>query len=446
MSEMKPVSAMTIAGSDSGGGAGIQADLKTFAAFEVHGISVVTSATAQNTRGVEGVSDLPGEFVGTQIDAVMDDFDVEWSKTGMVSRTEIIETIEDKAKEHDLNLVADPVMKSASGSLLLKRSAREALEDFLGVAKLVTPNIDEAIELSGIGIDSVGDMKDAAREIARIGPENVLITGGHLEGEKICNVLFDGDDFLEYEARRVSVPDVHGSGCTFSAAITAELAKGKDIKRAIKNAGNFMVDVVEKRLRVGSGLDVANPMSRIWKLASDGEEVEEVLKAAKTLVDVPEFTRLIPEVGTNIVMGPRNAQGICDVVGLNGRIVEVENRPFLSGVPTRGGSEHMAKLVMTVMKHDPYLRAAMNIRYSEKILSKCRDLGFDMASFDRGNEPDGVETMEWGPDKAIENFGGVPDVIYDKGAFGKEPMIRLIGERSTEIAEHVIDILRELEK
>lgn len=364
----------------------------------------------------------------------------------MVSNSEIIDIIKEKTKEHKLNLVIDPVMKAARGSSLLDKSALASLKDFLSVAKLVTPNIDEAAELTGIEIETVEDMKDAAEKIKGLGPENVLIKGGHLEEEKIHNVLLYGNNFIEYETSRVPVSDVHGSGCTFSAAITAELAKGKNLRNAVKKAGDFMIDAIERRLKIGSGLESVNPMANIWKLVTDGEESENILKAAKKLIDNPEFVHIIPEVGTNIAMAPKDAQRKEDVFGLTGRIVKVSGRPYLSGIPAPGGSEHMANLVMSVIKHDHEYRAAMNIRFSEKILKKCRDLGFEIASFDRENEPIDAKTMKWGPDKAIEKFGKVPDIIYDRGAVGKEPMIRILGKKSTEVTDKALQILKELDK
>lgn len=443
---MKPTTALTIAGSDSGGGAGIQADLKTFAAFEVHGLCVITSLTAQNTQEVKGISNTPKEFVGKQIDTIMEDFDIKWAKTGMVSETGIIDTIIDKKLEYDINLVVDPVMKAASGSDLLEKNAINALKDLIAEAELVTPNIPEAEKLTGTKIKDIEDMQTAAEKIAALGPKNILIKGGHLEESKITNLLLHGNDFTEFQTERIDVSDIHGTGCVFSAAITSELAKKTKLQTAVKKASDFMVDAIKKRLKIGKGPETVNPMARIWKVAWDGKESEEVQKAAKKLVSKPKFEVLIPEVGTNIAMAPRNAQRREDVIGLTGRIIKVDGKPYLSGSPAAGGSKHIADIVMTLMKHDPEYRAAMNIRYSEKILDKCRDLGFEMSSFDRENEPADVETMKWGTEKALEKFEGIPDLIYDKGDVGKEAMIRLFGKKAAEVSEKAIQIIRELQK
>lgn len=441
---MKPDIALTIAGSDSGGGAGVQADLKTFAALEVHGLSAITSVTAQNTQKVRGISDLPDKFVGEQIDAIAEDFEVKWAKTGMLSSAGIINVVRDKIKEHEIKLVVDPVMIAASGSPLLEEDAFEDLKAFLGDAVLVTPNVEEAKRLAETKINSVEEMKVAAEKISALGPENVLIKGGHLETADVHNILLQGKEFTELKAERVPVSDVHGSGCTFSAAITAELAKGSDVEFAARKAGAFMIDAIKGRLNIGEGIETVNPMAKAWKVTGDGEEIEDVQKAAKSLADSTKFSQLIPEVGVNIVMAPKNASKRAEVIGLTGRIVKVEDRPHLSGVPFPGGSEHVANFVLTAMEHDPQIRAGMNVKFSEEILEKFQNLDLKIASFDRNEEPQGAKTMKWGTKKAIERIGEVPDVIYDRGAVGKEPMIRLLGRRATEVSELALKVARML--
>jgi len=443
---MKPVSALTIAGSDSGGGAGIQADLKTFSAFEVHGLTAITSLTAQNSQGVEEIQHIPSEFVGQQIETTMKDFEVDWAKTGMIGKKDTIEIIIEKTEQYGLNLVVDPVMEAASGDPLLEMGAMGALKDLISKAKLVTPNLNEASELSEIKINSVEKMKDAAVDISRMGCENVLIKGGHLDEPEIHNVLLNKNDLIEYETEKIDIGDIHGTGCTFSAAITAELAKGADIKSAVKKLGDFMVDAVKKRLEIGKGNPTINPMAKIWKVGSKGKDIKEVESATKKLVDQQNFEKLIPQVGINIVKAPKNAQSTDEVIGLTGRIIVVNEKPYLSGVPKAGGSKHMANFVMSALKHDMSRRAAMNIKYSERILNKCKDLGFKVGEFDREKEPDGENTMRWGPDQVVEKLGKLPDIIYDEGAVGKEAMIRITGETAADVSEKALKILRELEK
>lgn len=238
--------ALTIAGSDSGGGAGIQADLKTFHSFNVFGMSVLTSITAQNTVGVHAVHDVPASIVGNQIDAVMEDIGVDAVKTGMVSNKKIIETIVDRVKKYEINqLVVDPVMVAESGDRLLKKDAETSFVDkLLPVALLVTPNVFEAEMISGIQIEDIKDAERAAKIIHGKGPDFVLLKGGHLREGKAIDVLFDGKKYNYYEAKKIDTVNTHGTGCTFSAAITAGLSKGMNIHNAIEAAKDYVTRAI----------------------------------------------------------------------------------------------------------------------------------------------------------------------------------------------------------
>lgn len=438
---MKPPCVLTIAGSDSGGGAGIQADLKTFSALGVHGLSVVTSVTAQNTSGIQCRFDLPSEFVGKQLESVKNDFEIEWAKTGMLGNSDIVRKVKEWVEIHDIKLVVDPVMVAASGEPLLEEDAIKELEDLIGLAKVVTPNVPEARQLSGVSIETLKDARKAGEKIGAYGPEGVLIKGGHLSTENIYNILYREGTITEFEEPRVSSGDVHGTGCTFSAAIVAQLAKDSEIVEAVEQAGRFMVDAVRGRMTVGSGLDVINPLARLWKVTGGSREIREVQRAAQRLVKESKFSDLIPEVGTNIAMAREGAKGRDEVIGLSGRIIRVAGAPQITGPPVPGGSEHVADLVLTVMRHDPKVRAGINIRFSEELLDKCRAKGLKVAEFDRMKEPPDVKTMEWGAERAIKNTGGVPDVIFDKGAVGKEPMIRILGGSATEVTRQVLRMI-----
>ncbi len=234
--------ALTIAGSDSGGGAGIQADLKAFHAFNVFGMSAVTSVTAQNTRGVQAVHDVPSSIVGRQIDAVVEDIGVDAAKTGMVSNRAIIETVAERVERHDIaRLVVDPVMVAESGDRLLQEDAEASLVDrLLPLAYMVTPNVFEAELIGDVDIETMDDAREAAEAIHRTGPSFVLLKGGHLTGETASDILYDGETHDVFEAPRVETTTTHGTGCTFSAAITAGLAKGMDTRHAVDAAKDYV--------------------------------------------------------------------------------------------------------------------------------------------------------------------------------------------------------------
>jgi hydroxymethylpyrimidine/phosphomethylpyrimidine kinase len=246
--------ALTIAGSDSGGGAGIQADLKTFTVLGVYGMSALTAITAQNTLGVHGIYDLPLEAIEKQIDAVASDIGVDAVKTGMLSSDAIIETVARKIKENNIaNLVVDPVMVAKGGARLLQEDAQNALiQHLLPLATVVTPNLPEAEVLTGFSIRTVEDMKEAARKIHSFGAKNVVVKGGHLEGDAL-DILFDGSNFSEFVTTRHETKHTHGTGCTFSAAITAELAKGRSVTDAVATAKEFITCAIRDTLGLGHG-------------------------------------------------------------------------------------------------------------------------------------------------------------------------------------------------
>jgi hydroxymethylpyrimidine/phosphomethylpyrimidine kinase len=247
--------ALTIAGSDSGGGAGIQADLKTFMSLDVFGMTAVTAVTAQNTLGVHGIYDLPLDCIASQIDAVVSDIGVDALKTGMLSQVPIIELVVSKIKQYQLrNLVVDPVMVAKGGATLLQQEAQHALRaQLLPLATVVTPNIPEAEVLTGLSISNRSDMEKAARFIVdQFGAQSVVIKGGHLAGEPL-DLFYDGSQFLEYKGIRYSTRHTHGTGCTFSAAITSLLARGHVLEEAVRSAKDYISHAIREELGLGAG-------------------------------------------------------------------------------------------------------------------------------------------------------------------------------------------------
>jgi hydroxymethylpyrimidine/phosphomethylpyrimidine kinase len=249
---------LTIAGSDSGGGAGIQADLKTFAARGVYGMSALTAITAQNTVGVQGVFELPAEFVTLQIDSVMSDIGADAWKTGMLSNAEIIRAVAERAHHYGVErLVVDPVMVAKSGDALLRSEARDALiQDLLPAAYVITPNHHEAQVLTGLAISGLDDMRRAARSIHELGARYVVVKGGHLPAvQAAIDVLFDGQAFYDFESPRIDTPNTHGTGCTFASAMAAELAKGLPVRQAVGMAKAYLTAALQAAvdLQLGQG-------------------------------------------------------------------------------------------------------------------------------------------------------------------------------------------------
>lgn len=248
--------ALTIAGSDSGGGAGIQADLKTFQELEVFGMSALTAVTAQNTLGVHGVYPMTTEAVAKQIQAVGEDIGVDALKTGMLFDAEIIEIVAKNIKYFKWeNVVVDPVMIAKGGASLLLQEAISALKKhLLPLAKVITPNIPEAEVLTGMTIQTVEDKMEAARKLHEIGVKNIVIKGGHDEDPfESTDLLYDGKEFYTFTSKRITTKNTHGTGCTFSAAITAELAKGSSVYDAVVTAKDFIQAAIEDDLMLGKG-------------------------------------------------------------------------------------------------------------------------------------------------------------------------------------------------
>lgn len=249
---------LSIAGSDPSGGAGVEADLKTFCLLGVYGTCVITSVTAQNTLGVQRIYHLPADLIGDQIESVVSDIKVHAIKTGMLGTRDILDVVCRKIRKHNLvNLVVDPVLRAKDGSILLEEDAVQLLKsELLPLASVVTPNLHEAEALSGLKIHDVEDMKKAARLIYELGCKWVLVKGGHLKKDAV-DVLFDGAQFYEYRAQRTNGLNVHGTGCILSAAIAAEMAKGTGIPEGVAKAKDFVSSTIAHAVKLGRGLALA---------------------------------------------------------------------------------------------------------------------------------------------------------------------------------------------
>jgi hydroxymethylpyrimidine/phosphomethylpyrimidine kinase len=435
---MKKVTCLTIAGSDSGGGAGIQADLKTFASLGVHGVSVITSVTAQNTRKVEAALDLPLSFIKKQMDALHRDFEIGAAKTGMLGTEEIIKLVAENVGDYPL--IVDPVMVATSGDRLQATEAVDALKKYLlPKAALITPNIHEAEVLSGIKIRTIEDAKEAAMAIAELA-EAVVVKGGHLNG---IDVLYCNGKFYEFSAEYYP-GSYHGSGCTYSAAITAYLAKGFELIEAVKKAKEYITWSIRDAYSPGKGAKVLNHLFLLEKEAERYAVLSRLEAALEEIVSLPGFHALIPEVGINFVYSLPHPRVIKDVAGIKGRIVNAGGKALVAGCVGFGASRHVARVLLAASSKDKSIRSAINIKYSQETLNALKSAGFNVASFSRDEEPPGVSTMEWGTLNAIENYGSVPDAIYDEGAVGKEPMIRILGRNPKEIVSKVRKILKKM--
>ena len=489
MPSLKKKCVMTIAGSDSGGGAGIQADLKTFSALGVHGTCVIASVTSQNTTGVKAVFNIPVPEIGKQIDTVCTDMEISFAKTGMLSSPEIVRFVAGKIQEYGFSLIVDPVMAAEAGGALLQQEAVATMaEILLPVSYAVTPNVFEAEILSGIRIKNTDDAKAAALKIAKTGVKYVIVTGGHLDAE---DIVYDAanQEFTLLPGTFVK-GGTHGTGCTYSAAIVSYLARGYTFVQASRLAKAFVVDAILYSKIIGAGVAPVNPAGAAVLKAERAAVIENILSAWEILKPDDIFPTLIPEVGTNIAMrlpdifkesvhAGSYASGIlpplqkllidqsgsCPIAdgfgsfesataAFPGRIHKVKDKAGFKltaenlGYPAFGSGSNLAKVLQSAQEFDETVRACINLKYTEKNVRLFEQIGFSSLSFNRADEPKGFDdNKEWGTLRVIqENAETVPDIIYETGGYGKEAVIRVFGTDAVDAARKVILLCDEIRK
>jgi hydroxymethylpyrimidine/phosphomethylpyrimidine kinase len=434
----------TIAGSDCSGGAGIQADLKAIALLGGYGMSVVTAVTDQDGRSVRSIHSLPPAVVRAQLETVLAGIGVDAVKTGMLGTARIVgEVVELLSVQRPPVLVVDPVMAASGGASLLSEAGRRLLrEKLLPLASLVTPNIPEAEQLSGIAIASPDDMQRAAERICGFGPAAVVVTGGHLAGEPV-DVLCDSEQHavIVMPGPRSGAREAHGSGCTFSAAAATLLAQGHPLTEAVAEAKRLTAAAIEAAVPLGQAA-AANQL--VW--ATDLDERQSVLSALEDAYQQLAERRLgwlIPEVRSNLGYARAEARGPEDVAAFPGRLTAVGGRIVALRRPAFGASSHMARVILTARRRYPELRAAMNIRYLPQLLEAAARSGLKVARFDRAAEPDEISlpegrSLEWGVDAALRASDERPDLVVDQGGLGKEPMIRILATHPAGVVAKVL--------
>ena len=421
--------ALTIAGSDSGGGAGIQADIKTMAGMGVYPTSVVTSVTAQHTRGVERSFTLPVPETTAQYDAVVDDFEVGAAKTGMLAAAPVVEAITNRVADAEFPLVVDPVMVATSGDRLLTVDGEAAYEELVAHAALVTPNRDEAEVLTGITADNLDAAEAAGEELLAMGADAALVKGGHDDSDTVTDLFVTQEGTTRFDHPRVDSSATHGSGCTLSAAITAGLAAGLPVETAVDDAVEAIERAIRYPLDVGGGRGPVNHLAGLRNRAARDATAEAVRTLRDEIADLP-VRSVVAEVGMNVAGATPYAEGVGETAAVEGRITK-----SLDGVaadrPVRfGASSHIARVLLAAREHDPTLRFALNVKHDDATSDRLSRLSGPVGRFDRADEPTHADTMDWGTDEAFRTCDGTPAAVVDDGAFGKEPMIRLLAADS----------------
>ncbi|MFT4890406.1 MAG: hydroxymethylpyrimidine kinase/phosphomethylpyrimidine kinase [Halobacteriales archaeon] len=445
----RPPVALTIAGSDSGGGAGIQADLKTMEARGVFGTSVLTAVTAQNTQEVRSQHVLPMEEIEAQLDAVNDDFELGAVKMGMLATREIIEVMTIRARAWPAPVVVDPVMVAASGDRLLDEDAEDEYEYLIDHATLVTPNLDEAEILTGIEVEDEASARKAGEALVEMGTEGALIKGGHLPGDRVRDVLVTADDVHTFVHPRIDGAATHGSGCTLSSAIAADLAKGADLESAVQSGIEFMERAVRYHLDVGEGEGSVHHLADLRNRAGLPEAVDAVEDVVSDLVDA-DASPLIPEVGMNVACVPPFAERPDEAAAVEGRITRVEDGVRSNRGVRVGASSHVARFLLAAREMDADLRCGANCRHDDAVTDALDELDWTVAEFDREAQPEEIEsaegsTMAWGAERAFESVEETPAAVVDGGAVGKEPMCRVLAPDAGTLSERLLVLLEAVE-
>ena len=460
---MKKPIALAVAGSDPTSGAGIQADIRTFDRCGVHPFSVITAITYQTATEFYGYESL-SDKLDKQLEAVLGDYPIKFVKIGMIPDASTIDILKEYIKRYELSVVFDPVSVSSAGSRISSEGLELEIErDLFPLIKILTPNVNEAAYYSNL--DLTNTTSDVIREAAEILLEKLLINENTNKVEKAVVLksaastqekIFDialiniqmGEEtkkrFKIYSKNKISFQgNVHGTGCVFSSAITAFLAKGSSIEEAITKAEGFFASKFQNLIELPDS-------GKIIDLTISNEQIEVInqIKEIYTFISHSQISsKLIPEVRMNISCSLPNAMKHDEIAGIEGRITIISGYPHASGEIKFGVADHTARLILSVKKFDTSINLVLNLKYIPELIKSLRDkTDLEIVEIIRENQPINVKikefsTMEWLIKETVEKKGKIPDIIWDKGSVGKEPMIRLFGRNSKEIINKLKKIL-----
>lgn len=437
---VEPPAVLTIAGSDSGGGAGIQADLKTIEAGGAFGTSVITSVTAQHTRGVQSTHLLPLEEIEAQYDAVTEDFDVQAVKTGMLATEPIIELVTEKLAEAAVPAVVDPVMVAASGDRLLDEGAESAYEDLAREATLLTPNADEAEVLTDITVDSTEAAIRAGESLVEEGVPAALVKGGHVEGEEVVDVLVTEETIEQISHPRVDTDANHGSGCMLSSAIATRFAYGDDLKTAVRTATDLLARAVRYSLDVGEGPGAVHHTVAARDRAErdpTAEQVRSVVAELEALAGRP-----LAEGVLNVAGATPYAEVPGECATVDGGIGYGRDGLLARGDIRYGTAEPVAEALVAAREFAPTYRFALGCRFDDDIEGALADVEWTVSGTE-GRSHDGVPTEAFRP--AFADGETAPAGVVDPGGQGVESRLYLFAADPSTLLERVREGLAVLE-
>jgi hydroxymethylpyrimidine kinase / phosphomethylpyrimidine kinase / thiamine-phosphate diphosphorylase len=440
--------ALTIAGSDTSGAAGVQGDLRMFSALGVYACTVITGITVQNTREIINVTPIEADLVARQIACIISDIPPAAVKIGMIHNRSSIRSAANVLGTINCPIVLDPVMYATNKATLMEEDALQILiSTFAPILKVITPNILEAEKISGLRIKNQEDILKAAKKLQKLGARNVIIKGGHEDSKLSTDVLLQEDgETVRISRNRIPTKHIHGSGCNFSAALTAFIARKFSLRDSFKLANECIHRAIQDVYHIGKGLPVTDPVFSVYSDSCRFNVLQGIQEAMERIESTENLGLLVPETQSNIVFALDGARRVDDVAGVRGRIVRIGNKARPSTYAQFGSSYHTANAVLAYHAINPRVRSAMNIRFDYKVKSICRSR-FRVSHYQRIREPRRVKSQDgrsilWGITDALRRNPGA-DIIYHTGDFGKEAMTMVFGYDPFDVINKLKIILKE---
>ena len=422
---------LSIGGSDPSSGAGIQSDIKTFENHGVYGFTVITAITSQNTMKISKILPISSKIIRSQLESVLTDFKIDAIKIGMLYNSSIIKAVNSIIKKQKCPIVVDPIIKSTTKTILLKKSAiKDYKKMIIPLATIITPNREESKILSGYT-----SVRDAARKIQQLGAKNVIITGSNESKKSIDDFILESKNNYILKGKKINITN-HGSGCNYSASIASSLALKRSIHDAAQYAKEYVFQSIKNSRNLGKGINMTS-----YKKISQMQN--ELADSITDFQNIKNISNLIPECQSNFVFSKIKPKKIKNILGISGRLVRAGNNVIQAGDLVFGGSQHVATAVIEVSKKFPEIRSAINIKYDPKTVTKAKKRKMSVLSYDRKKESKNSKLKEnssisWGISNCLKLE--MPDIIYHKGDLGKEPMIIVFGTTPTEVVRKIKQI------
>ncbi len=437
--------ALTIAGSDSSGGAGIQADIKTFSSLGLYCTTVLSVLTAQNTKTISDIFIIPSTFFKEQLISTINDIKPDIIKIAVLYDNSIIDIVFDILYPLKIPIVLDPVLVSGTGVKLLKENSfNNFKEKIIPLSLVITPNISEAEMLAGQKINSENELLESIFKIMGFGVKNVIVKGvpDFNNNSKIYDILLEKESNIMTKIfnERLLISETHGTGCNFSSSLASFIGKGYNIKDAFYLANEYVKEGLTNSIEIGQGIKVTNPLYKIYENSSKYKIILSLNNSIGKLEEIKGFYNLIPETKTNFVYSLEFPQSFNDVAGVKGRITNIDSKIRIPNIVEFGASKHVANAVIAANKINNSIRSAINIKKDDILLAICKE-NFKCSFYSRYEEKNEIKIKEgmsisWGIRKALEKCPNA-EVIYHDGDYGKEPMIIIFGKNPEDVLEKI---------